>query len=196
MTKEKTNLTDEVTAVLEEIVEDTEKKEIKGEIVVPINETEYMIGSRQYKLITNYREGFDAQRLGERFSEVLARYDYIVGDWGYEQLRLKGFFEETNRKALPDQRIDMLEDYLYEYCNFGCAYFVIQRVGGKREKTNTRRRKKRPNQSQAHIAEKKENPSVPKKKPVIKNRQSQEKPVKKTTPKETKKGFTIRKREE
>ena len=28
---------------------------------------------------------------GERFSEVLARYDYIVGDWGYEQLRLRGF---------------------------------------------------------------------------------------------------------
>ena len=36
----------------------------------------------------------------------------------------------------------MLEDYLYEYCNFGCAYFVIQRVGGKKEKSTTRRRKR------------------------------------------------------
>ena len=218
----KTNLTDEVTAILEEIVEeDTEKKNVKGELVVPISESDFMIGSRQYKLISNYREGFDAERLGERYSEVLARYDYIVGDWGYEQLRLKGFFETTNRKALPDQRIDMLQDYLYEYCNFGCAYFVIQRVGGKREKTNTRRRKKRPTPNQAHIEEKKEVVNNRKKKPVMKQRQeSQEKPAMKQrkeprekpvmkqrqetkeNPKsskiqsENKKGFTIRKRED
>jgi Uncharacterized protein conserved in bacteria len=167
----KTNLTDEVTAILEEIVEeDTEKKPVKGEIVLPLTETEFMIGSRQYKLISNYREGFNAERLGERYSEVLARYDYIVGDWGYEQLRLKGFFDSNNRKATPDQRIDMLQDYLYEYCNFGCAYFVIQRVGGKREKTNPRRRKKRPATNQAHIEEKKEVVANQKKKPVMKQR--------------------------
>ena len=192
---EKTNLTDEMTAVLEEIVDSPAKKDVKGELVVPVSETEFMIGTRQYRLVLNYREGFDAQRLGERYSEVLARYDYIVGDWGYEQLRLKSFFDVNNRKALPDQRIDMLEDYLYEYCNFGCAYFVMQRVGGKREKANNRRRKKRNNQ-QAHVVEKKEVVAERKTKPVIKNRQPKEKPVKNTVVKESKKGFTIRKREE
>lgn len=194
MTEEKANLTDEMTAVLEEIVETTEKEQpTKGELVLPISETEFMIGNRQYKLVMNYREGFDAQRLGERYSEVLARYDYIVGDWGYEQLRLKGFFEITNRKALPDQRIDMLEDYLYEYCNFGCAYFVIQRVGGKRDKANNRRRKKRQPSSQAHISEKKEVVSN-KTKPVMKTRQPKDKEKKQQL--KDKKSFTIRKREE
>ncbi|EOT26280.1 YutD family protein [Enterococcus saccharolyticus] len=194
MTEEKANLTDEMTAVLEEIVETTEKEQpTKGELVLPISETEFMIGNRQYKLVMNYREGFDAQRLGERYSEVLARYDYIVGDWGYEQLRLKGFFEVTNRKALPDQRIDMLEDYLYEYCNFGCAYFVIQRVGGKRDKANNRRRKKRQPSSQAHISEKKEVVSN-KTKPVMKTRQPKDKEKKQQL--KDKKSFTIRKREE
>lgn len=194
MTEEKANLTDEMTAILEEIVETTEKEQpTKGELVLPISETEFMIGNRQYKLVMNYREGFDAQRLGERYSEVLARYDYIVGDWGYEQLRLKGFFEVTNRKALPDQRIDMLEDYLYEYCNFGCAYFVIQRVGGKRDKANNRRRKKRQPSSQAHISEKKEVVSN-KTKPVMKTRQPKDKEKKQQL--KDKKSFTIRKREE
>jgi hypothetical protein len=28
-----------------------------------------------------------------------------------------------------DQRIDALEDYLYEFCNFGCAFFVLERLG-------------------------------------------------------------------
>lgn len=93
--------------------------------------------------MSDYREGFNAEKLGERYSDVLARYDYIVGDWGYEQLRLKGFFQADNRRAHPDQRIDSLEDYLYEYCNFGCAYFVIERIGGKKEKTTQRRKKKK-----------------------------------------------------
>lgn len=99
-----------------------------------MNETDIQIGEREYRIVKNHRDAFDPERLGERFSEVLARYDYIVGDWGYEQLRLRGFFDTSNRRAAPDQRIDTLEDYLYEYCNFGCAYFVIERTGERKEK--------------------------------------------------------------
>ncbi|EOT41970.1 YutD family protein [Enterococcus columbae] len=172
----------------------------KGELVTRIAENEYMIGNRQYVLVANHRDGFDAQKLGERYSDVLARYDYIVGDWGYDQLRLKGFFDVDNKKALPEQRIDTLEDYLYEYCNFGCAYFVIQRVGTKKEKAQHRKNKKKNNYSQnAYIDEKTEVVKNKKKiKPTIKNR-------KVTAPKNEKikeeqatdkKGFVIRKREE
>ena len=201
---EKQTITDEITSVLEEIIEEPEKQPQKGELVTLVNEDELLIGTRQYKLVVDYREGFDPQKLGERYSEVLARYDYIVGDWGYEQLRLKGFFDKDNRKALPDQRIDMLEDYLYEYCNFGCANFVIQRVGGKKEKSTTRRRKKKPaaqsNQTRpAHIDEKQEVVSQKQVKPTIKNRKPKEKKARstETTVKKTnKKEFTIRQREE
>ena len=172
----------------------------KGELVTRIAENEYMVGNRQYVLVANHRDGFDAQKLGERYSDVLARYDYIVGDWGYDQLRLKGFFDVDNKKALPEQRIDTLEDYLYEYCNFGCAYFVIQRVGTKKEKAQHRKNKKKNNHNQnAYIDEKTEIVKNKKKfKPTIKNR-------KVTAPKNEKikeeqatdkKGFVIRKREE
>ncbi|WP_195972104.1 YutD family protein [Enterococcus gallinarum] len=201
---EKQTITDEITSVLEEIIEEPEKQPQKGELVTLVNDDELLIGTRQYKLVVDYREGFDPQKLGERYSEVLARYDYIVGDWGYEQLRLKGFFDKDNRKALPDQRIDMLEDYLYEYCNFGCAYFVIQRVGGKKEKSTTRRRKKKPaaqsNQTRpAHIDEKQEVVSQKQVKPTIKNRKPKEKKARSTetiVKKTNKKEFTIRQREE
>ncbi|PAB01912.1 YutD family protein [Enterococcus canintestini] len=204
MTKENKDLTEELTTVLEEVATQEVAKPQKGELVTPISETDFMIGQRQYKLVYDHREGFDAEKLGERFSEVLARYDYIVGDWGYEQLRLKGFFTADDKKAQPEQRIDTLEDYLYEYCNFGCAYFVIQRVGNKREKTQNRKRRKKNHNNQAaaaHIAEKKTD--VKKKaKPVLKKK-SEKKPntkteiVTKSVKKEGKKGsFTIRKRED
>ncbi|MCH4827711.1 MAG: YutD family protein [Planococcus sp. (in: firmicutes)] len=83
----------------------------------------------QYDILIDHREGFKEEAITTRYSEILSKYDYILGDWGYGQLRLKGFFEDTNHKATYDTKISTLQDYLYEYCNFGCAYFVIKKVG-------------------------------------------------------------------
>lgn len=86
-----------------------------------------IFGSK-YEVVEDNREGFDEEALEERYSDILKKYDYIVGDWGHSQLRLKGFYEESNRKAAYDSRINMLNDYLLEYCNFGCAYFVLKKI--------------------------------------------------------------------
>jgi len=82
-----------------------------------------------YEIIENVREGFKEDAFIARYSDILNKYDYIVGDWGYGQLRLKGFFEDKNQKATFDTRISTIEDYLYEYCNFGCAYFILRKTG-------------------------------------------------------------------
>lgn len=87
-----------------------------------------MINGQPYEVVRDYREGFQEEKFLERYSEVLKKYDYIVGDWGYEKLRLKGFFEDNNKKANFDARISTLNDYLYEYCNFGCAHFVLKKL--------------------------------------------------------------------
>ncbi|EUJ18077.1 YutD family protein [Listeria aquatica] len=94
------------------------------------------IQGQEYELMEDYRECFDEEKLNERFSDILLRYDYIVGDFGYDQLRLKGFFEDQNKKAAYDNKISTLKEYLYEYCNFGCSYFVLKKVkqAGKKEK--------------------------------------------------------------
>lgn len=82
-----------------------------------------------YEIVIDYREAIQEEAINNRYSEILGKYDYILGDWGYGQLRLKGFFEDTNHKASYDTKISTLQDYLYEYCNFGCAYFVIKKIG-------------------------------------------------------------------
>ncbi|WP_108670658.1 YutD family protein [Peribacillus acanthi] len=81
-----------------------------------------------YEVIENYREGFNEEAFKARYSEILNRYDYIVGDWGYGQLRLRGFFDDQNQKSSFDTKISTLSEYLYEYCNFGCPYFVVKKV--------------------------------------------------------------------
>ena len=82
-----------------------------------------------YKIVTDYREAFKEEAFQERYSEILNKYDYILGDWGYGQLRLKGFFDDKNQKATYDTKVSTLQDYLYEYCNFGCAYFILKKFG-------------------------------------------------------------------
>ncbi|HLQ97997.1 MAG TPA: YutD family protein [Candidatus Dormibacteraeota bacterium] len=86
------------------------------------------LNGQNYKLIENVKDGFQEDALNERYSEILQKYDFIVGDWGFDQLRLKGFFHDKNVKASFDSKISMLDDYIYEYCNFGCAYFVLEKV--------------------------------------------------------------------
>ena len=96
------------------------------------------INNVQYEVIKNFRDGFSEEAFKERYAEILNKYDYIVGDWGYEQLRLRGFFDDSNQRATYDTKISTLSEYLYEYCNFGCAHFVLRKVKKKNPLTIVR----------------------------------------------------------
>lgn len=101
-----------------------------GEHVIVLDDV-VTIGDKVFHLIYNHREGFNQEKLEQRYSDIFAKYDYLVGDWGHEQLRLKGFFS-SSRKKMPDElKISHLEDYIKEYMNFGAAFFVLKRMRSK-----------------------------------------------------------------
>lgn len=81
-----------------------------------------------FEVIQDERDAWNEEAFKARYSDVLNKYDYVVGDWGYSQLRLRGFFEDHNRKATFDTKISTLPEYLFEYCNFGCPYFILRKV--------------------------------------------------------------------
>ncbi|MBE0340663.1 DUF1027 domain-containing protein, partial [Paenibacillus sp. 28ISP30-2] len=85
----------------------------------------FHIGGKNYEVLQDHKNGWNPEAFRDRYSEVLERYDYIIGDWGYNQLRLKGFYRDGHPKANKDTSIAVLDDYINEYCNFGCAYFVL-----------------------------------------------------------------------
>ncbi|WP_226001710.1 YutD family protein [Paenibacillus sp. BJ-4] len=87
----------------------------------------FQIGGKSYEVLQDHKNGWNPEAFRDRYSEVLDRYDYIIGDWGYNQLRLKGFYRDGHPKANKDTSIVVLDDYINEYCNFGCAYFVLQK---------------------------------------------------------------------
>ena len=45
----------------------------------------------EYTLEKNYKDGFDLEELTNRYTDYFKDYDYILGDWAYNKLRLKGF---------------------------------------------------------------------------------------------------------
>lgn len=95
--------------------------------VVQLSADKVKINQDLYNITINHGNQLDTRRLARRYNTVLRKYDYIVGDWGYGQLRLRGFYDDIRPQAKIDQKISTLQDYLLEYCNFGCAYFVLER---------------------------------------------------------------------
>ncbi|WP_238404175.1 YutD family protein [Paenibacillus paridis] len=86
------------------------------------------IGGKSYEIVHENRNGWNPEAFRDRYSEVLERYDFIIGDWGYSQLRLKGFFRDNHQKATKDSTFSGMSDYINEYCNFGCAYFILEKT--------------------------------------------------------------------
>lgn len=85
-----------------------------------------------YEVIKNYREAFHEEDFIERVTEYFEDYDYIVGDIAYGKLRLKGFYDPTNKKANKINNYKNLEQYLKKNCAVDCKYFVLK----KKEKIN------------------------------------------------------------
>lgn len=65
-----------------------------------------------YEIVENVRDGFQQDAFIARYSDILTKYDYIVGDWGYGQLRLKGFLT-TKTKKQPLIRESVLLKIIY-----------------------------------------------------------------------------------
>ena len=86
-----------------------------------------VINGNKYKVIENVRNGFEEEALREKFTDYFDQYDYVIGDWAYSNLRLKGFCKLNNKhfKKLNDFRLK--DKYLQEYCATDCKYFVIEK---------------------------------------------------------------------
>ena len=70
-----------------------------NEFIEEIDDKEDIIDKLQYfELIEEYRECFDEEIFSARYSDILDKYDYVVVDYGYDQLRLKGFYKDSNKR--------------------------------------------------------------------------------------------------
>ncbi len=85
------------------------------------------INEKNYKLIENFREAFNLDATTERLTDYYDNYDYVVGDWAYGKLRLKGFTKKENKIHNKINDYQNIKKYIEENCAYGCKYFVLER---------------------------------------------------------------------
>ena len=88
----------------------------------------YNINNNTYELIKDYKNGFDYEAVKERYTEYFDDYDYILGDWSYGKLRLKGFCDKNNSKFKPLNDISQAEEYIKKHGAFECKYFILKKI--------------------------------------------------------------------
>lgn len=101
-------------------------------------------------LTATSQEALSLEDLSERYVSLFDVYDYLVGDWSGGQLRLKGFYEGNQPDTPIDKDIRYLEDYLTEYCSFGCEYFVLKHERDNDERIAQSESIKEKNKKKAH----------------------------------------------
>ena len=86
------------------------------------------VGDYNFELIENNRDAFNEEEFVNLFTEYFYEYDYIVGDYAYSKLRLKGFYDDNNKKSKEYNKISNKKDYIENNCAYNCKYFVLKKV--------------------------------------------------------------------
>lgn len=81
----------------------------------------------EYEIIKDYKNGYNKDEFIKRYTDYFYDFDYVVGDWAYGKLRLKGFYDGKNKKCKELNNFDNLDDYIKNNCAFDCSYFVAKR---------------------------------------------------------------------
>lgn len=80
-----------------------------------------------YQIIKDYRDGFNAEALNEKYTDYFAPFDYILGDWAYGKLRLKGFYKKGHKDCRDLNNYEKVDNYLKNSCAYDCRYFILEK---------------------------------------------------------------------
>ena len=86
-----------------------------------------IINDIKYKLIVNYKDGFDKEEVISKLTDYFYDYDYIIGDWAYSKLRLKGFCKKENKLFKDLNDFSKKDEYLKNNCAYNCRYFILEK---------------------------------------------------------------------
>lgn len=87
-----------------------------------------VLENNNYELIKNYKDAFNYDEISNLYTDYFYSYDYILGDYAYNKLRLKGFCKEENPIFNDINDYSIIDNYIKENCAYDCKYFIIKRV--------------------------------------------------------------------
>ena len=90
-----------------------------------------VINNKEYEVIKDEKDAIDVELLNDKITDYYDGFDYIVGDYAYGKVRLKGFNDKTNKFFKPINDIKNLDKYISESCAYGCKWFCIKKITNK-----------------------------------------------------------------
>ena len=88
---------------------------------------ELLINNTKYYIKKNVKDALDNADLEEKLTDYYKDYDFIVGDWAYGKLRLKGFNKKDNPNYKEINAEKNIKDYITNYCAYDCRYFILEK---------------------------------------------------------------------
>lgn len=86
------------------------------------------IDEKEFELIEDYKDAFDKDEFTTRYTEYFDIYDYILGDWSYGKLRLKGFCEKNSKALNKINDFENVKTYIKDNCAYDCKYFILKKL--------------------------------------------------------------------
>ena len=87
-----------------------------------------ILNDNTYEVIDNYKDAFNKEDLTNLYTDYFKDYDYILGDYAYSKLRLKGFCNKDNKMLNSINDYENINKYIKEECAYECKYFVIKKI--------------------------------------------------------------------
>lgn len=85
------------------------------------------VNEQEYELIKNYKDAFNLEEFLSLVTDYFNDYQYILGDYSYNKLRLKGFYCDDDKKASDINKFSMVDKYIEDYCAYECRYFILKK---------------------------------------------------------------------
>lgn len=86
------------------------------------------VEGNKYTLEKKHRDCFELEEFIDTYTDYFNPFDYIVGDYSYDKLRLKGFYKSDNKNVSDCNDIKRLNDYIDNYCAYGAKYFLLKKI--------------------------------------------------------------------
>lgn len=84
-----------------------------------------VLNDKKYSIVKNEKDAIVKEDIEPKLTEYFASFDYILGDYSYGKLRLKGFNSKENKNYKKYNAIESVDDYIRDYCAYGCRHFII-----------------------------------------------------------------------
>ena len=89
---------------------------------------EIIIDNKKYEVIKNYREAINISDLEGKITDYFDEYDYILGDYAYGKIRLKGFNDKNNKNWNEINDYEKIDEYIKDCCAYDCKYFILKNI--------------------------------------------------------------------